>query len=104
MHSVFARGFLPLAMLGSVASFWYAYATGRDLQLAVIVPAAAILLVAMAAERRVPYRKDWAKGQGDTATDLLSTAVLFTLVDPMLKWLGRSWSPGCWREPHFPAW
>ncbi|WP_342113420.1 sterol desaturase family protein [Pseudoduganella sp. OTU4001] len=87
MNRAFLQGFLPLALLASLASFSYARAVGANLELAVIAPAVAALLLAMLAERRMPYRAAWGRPQGDVATDLASTALLFALVDPLLKWL-----------------
>ena len=88
MTALFLRAFLPLSLLASVGSFKYALATGGDLELAVIAPAIAVLLVGMLAERWLPYRDEWVRAQGDLGIDLTSTAVLFALVDPLLKWFG----------------
>lgn len=88
MRTAFPRTLLPLSLLASIASFWHAYANGGDLQRAVVLPAVGTLLIAVLAERRLPYRPAWNRSRGDLATDLTSTAVLFALVDPLLKWLG----------------
>lgn len=88
MTALFLRTFLPLSLLASVGSFMYALATGGDLELAVVVPAVAVLLIGMLAERRLPYRAEWSRPRGDFGVDLASTAVLLALVDPLLKWLG----------------
>ncbi|MGW8391626.1 sterol desaturase family protein [Pseudoduganella sp. HUAS MS19] len=88
MRSLFMRGFLPLSLAVSVASFWLALTHGGNLELAVVLPAVAALLVGTVAERRWPYRADWSRSRGDVATDLVSAGVLFAAVDPLLKWLG----------------
>ncbi|NRR29128.1 sterol desaturase family protein [Oxalobacteraceae bacterium] len=81
------RCLLPASLLASGLAFWYARETGGDLQLALALPAALILLAGMAAERLLPYRADWSVAQGDTRTDASSAALLFGVVDPALKWL-----------------
>jgi ornithine lipid hydroxylase len=88
MRSVFMRGFLPLSLMASVASFWFALGHGGNLELAVVLPALAIMLAAMLAERRWAYRADWSRSRGDAAADLASAGVLFAAMDPLLKWLG----------------
>jgi len=88
MRSLFMRGFLPLSLALSVASFWFALTRGGNLELAVVLPAVAVMLAGVAAERRWPYRAEWSRSRDDVATDLASAAVLFAAVDPLLKWLG----------------
>ena len=88
MRSLFMRGFLPLSLMASIGTFWLAAERGGNLELAVVLPAVAVMLSGMAAERRWPYRADWSRSRGDTATDLASAGVLFGIVDPLLKWLG----------------
>lgn len=88
LRRIFLRTFLPLALLASMASFSLARASGGNLELAVIVPAVAALLLALLAERSMPYRAEWRRPHGDVATDLASTVLLFALVDPLMKWLG----------------
>jgi len=88
MAAIFLQALLPLSILLSVGTFWYALATGGDLELAVLAPAVVVLLVSVLAERYVPYRSAWSRAQGDRSTDLVSTFVLIGLVDPLLKWLG----------------
>ncbi|WP_374582391.1 sterol desaturase family protein [Pseudoduganella sp.] len=87
VRRAFLRGFLPLALLASLASFAWARASGANLELAAIAPAVATLLVALLAERSMPYRAEWARPLGDVGTDLASALLLFALVDPLLKWL-----------------
>lgn len=87
LRLAFQRGFLALAVLASLASFGYARASGASLELAAIAPAVLTLLAALLAERSMPYRAQWARPRGDVGTDLASAALLFVLVDPLLKWL-----------------
>lgn len=88
MTALFLHAFLPLSLLAGVGSFSYALATGADLELAVVVPAVAVLLLSMLAERWRPYRAEWARARSNLGIDLASTTVLFALVDPVLKWQG----------------
>jgi sterol desaturase/sphingolipid hydroxylase (fatty acid hydroxylase superfamily) len=60
---------------------------GGNLELAVVIPSVLVLLAAALAERRMAYRSDWAASQGDLRTDATSAALLFAVVDPLLKWL-----------------
>ncbi len=87
MRNAISRGLLPLSLLASVGLFWHARAIGGNLQLATIVPAVAVLALAMACERLAPYRADWNLARGDTRTDATSAAMLFGVVDPLLKWM-----------------
>lgn len=87
LRNAFQRGFLPLAILASVATFALARATGGDVALAAVAPSAVTLLLALLAERVMPYRAQWTRSLGDTGTDLASALLLFALVDPLLKWL-----------------
>lgn len=86
MVSIFSGWLLPVSLLASGLTFWYAIETGSDLQLAVIIPAVLVLLAGMACERLLPYRADWNVARGDTRTDAISAAVLFGVIDPLLKW------------------
>lgn len=88
MPTLFLRLFLPASIIGSVGSFWLAYSTGRNLELAVVIPAVVALLIGVVAERLLPYRASWSRSSNDLGTDLTSMAVLLALVDPLLKWLG----------------
>lgn len=88
MPTLFLRLFLPASIIVSVGSFWLAYSTGRNLELAVLIPAVVTLLIGIAAERLLPYRASWSRSRNDLGTDLASMAVLLALVDPLLKWLG----------------
>jgi sterol desaturase/sphingolipid hydroxylase (fatty acid hydroxylase superfamily) len=82
-----SRLFLPAALMFSMTSFLIARARGGNLELAVIVPGALVLALAMLLERSMPFRSDWNRARGDLRTDLASAGVLFALVDPLLKWL-----------------
>jgi sterol desaturase/sphingolipid hydroxylase (fatty acid hydroxylase superfamily) len=87
MRFFVSRLFFPFAILVTMASFLYARATGAGLELAVILPSAAVLLLAMLFERLLPFRAEWNRPRGDARTDLTSAGVLFAVVDPALKWL-----------------
>jgi len=86
MTNLFLRLFLPMTITASIVSFWHAYATGRDLELAVLLPSFVALIIGAVAERWLPYRRDWSRPRGDVTTDLASMALLFGMVDPLIKW------------------
>lgn len=88
LRKAFLRALLPVSLLVSLASFWFAYATGGNLEAAVVLPAMATLVAGLLAERHMPYRAAWSRPHQDVGIDLASTAVLLVLVDPLLKWLG----------------
>ncbi len=87
MRFIISLALLPVSLLASCLTFWHARETGGDLELAVIVPAVLILLAGMACERLLPYRDDWNVARNDTRTDATSAAVLFGVIDPLMKWL-----------------
>jgi sterol desaturase/sphingolipid hydroxylase (fatty acid hydroxylase superfamily) len=81
------RLFLPLALALNIGVFLAVRHAGGNLELAVVIPSVLVLLAAALAERRMAYRSDWAASQGDLRTDATSAALLFAVVDPLLKWL-----------------
>jgi sterol desaturase/sphingolipid hydroxylase (fatty acid hydroxylase superfamily) len=87
MYQFVSRWLLPVSLSISCLAFWHARDSGANLELAVIVPAVLTLLAGIAFERRLPYRADWNVARGDTRTDAASAAMLFGIVDPLLKWL-----------------
>ncbi len=87
LKTILARCFLPLALMLSVGVFLAARRSGGNLELAVVIPSVLILVSASLAERQMAYRHDWKTGRGDLRTDITSAALLFAVVDPMLKWL-----------------
>lgn len=87
MQRAISHLFLPVALVATMASYLGVRALGGDLGLAVIVPSALVLLLAMLLERIMPFRADWNRPRGDVRTDLTSAGVLFALIDPLLKWL-----------------
>jgi sterol desaturase/sphingolipid hydroxylase (fatty acid hydroxylase superfamily) len=86
LKTILARIFLPLALALSVGVFLAARQFGGNLELAVVIPSVLILLSAGLAERAMAYRPDWKTGEGDLRTDITSAALLFAVVDPLLKW------------------
>lgn len=86
VKTLISRGFLPAALTLSIGAFLAAQRMGWNLELAVIVPSLLIVVAAAFAERRHAYRHDWNRGHGDLRTDITSAALLFTVVDPLLKW------------------
>ncbi|NEX63332.1 sterol desaturase family protein [Noviherbaspirillum galbum] len=87
MRYIVAKFFLPTAIAASLVSFLIAREIGGNLEMAVIVPSVAATLCAMGLERIWPARAEWNHAQDDLQTDLSSAAVLFGLIDPVLKWL-----------------
>ena len=85
-NSLFACSFLPAALILGVGSFLGARSFGINLELAVLVPNVLVLIIAAYAERRAAYRRDWATDRGDLRTDVASAALLFAVIDPLLKW------------------
>ncbi|HEY0586345.1 MAG TPA: sterol desaturase family protein [Pseudoduganella sp.] len=86
LKRLLTRYFLLAALVFSLGSFLAAKRAGISLELAVIVPNMLILVAAALAERRLPYRRDWAAERGDLRTDITSAALLFAVIDPLLKW------------------
>ena len=82
-----ARFFLPLALALNVGVFLAARRLGGSLELAVVVPSMLILVAAGFAERHMAYRPDWKTERGDMNIDIASAALLFAVIDPLLKWL-----------------
>lgn len=91
MNTLFARFFLPGALALNVGVFLASRQFGWNLELAVVIPSVLILAAAGMAERRMAYRADWKTGQDDLCTDVTSAALLFAVIDPMLKWLLPVW-------------
>ncbi|TGG93888.1 sterol desaturase family protein [Natronospirillum operosum] len=81
------RFLLPFLVMASMGAFLLARDIGADLDLVVMAATVAALLVAMAAERLIPFRRDWNRSHQDGKTDLTSAAVLVAAVEPMLKYL-----------------
>ncbi|MRV73521.1 hypothetical protein GJ700_17550 [Duganella sp. FT92W] len=88
MQHVISRWFFPGALLASCVSFVAARATGGNLELAVAIPAAVTLVLAMVLERVAPFRPEWNRDDSDTGTDWFSMAALLAVIDPVLKWAG----------------
>lgn len=86
LKRLLTRHFLLVALAFSIGSFLAAKSAGLSLELAVIVPNVLILVAAALAERHLPYRRDWAEDSGDLRTDVTSAALLFAVIDPLLKW------------------
>ena len=86
LNTLFARLFLPVALALNIVVFLVAREYGWSLELAVVIPSVLILLAAGFAEQFIAFRADWKKGQGDLGIDLSSAALLFAVVDPLLKW------------------
>lgn len=87
MFKTIVERYLLLAGLAlSLVSFMLARAVGANLELAVVLPNILLLIAAGIAERQMPYRHDWREGQGDLRTDITSAALLFAVLDPLLKW------------------
>lgn len=82
-----ARFFLPLALALNVGVFLAARRLGGNLELAVVIPSMLILVAAGFTERHMAYRPDWKTGKGDISIDIASAALLFVVIDPLLKWL-----------------
>lgn len=87
MNKLISRLLLPAAVMLSMTAFLAVRAAGGNLELAVVAPSVAILLLAMLLEQRMPLRAAWNRPHGDLGVDLTSAAVLFAVVDPALKWL-----------------
>lgn len=87
IKTLLARFFLPMALALNAGVFLVARKIGGSLELAVVIPSALILAAAGFAERSMTYRPDWKTRQGDLSTDITSAALLFAVVDPLLKWL-----------------
>lgn len=85
LKKAFERYLLAASLLLGVGSFAAARSLGWNLEIAVLIPNILILALAAALERLYPYRRAWRDGQGDFGTDATSAAVLFGLVDPLLK-------------------
>ena len=88
MRTMIARLLFPAALLASLLTFTLVHTAGGNLELAVVVPGAATLIVAMLLERYIPFQPDWNRARGDTRTDWTSMAALLAVVDPVLKWGG----------------
>ena len=86
LKALVARGFLPAALIVSVGSFLLARSSGINFELAVVVPNVLVLIAAALAERQAAYRRDWSTDKGDVHTDVTSAALLFAVIDPLLKW------------------
>ncbi len=79
------RYLMPMLIVISALLFGTSVGFGFPLELAVLASSALTLALAWVFERRLPYRKDWRKSQGDTCTDLASAAVVVGVLDPLLK-------------------
>lgn len=82
---VVSRSLLALSIIASVGAFLIARATGGPLETVVLLASIVVLVLGAALERVMPYRPEWNRSMGDTATDLSSAAVLIGAVDPLLK-------------------
>ncbi|KNZ32703.1 MAG: hypothetical protein AD742_09775 [Methylibium sp. NZG] len=85
MKLLVTRWFMLASVVGSVAAFAVARALGGPLEAVVLAAGGVVLVAAAVLERVAPFRKAWNEPAGDTATDVVSTAVLLGLVDPLLK-------------------
>ena len=88
MRFFISRLYFPLAIASSLAVFFTVRAKGGNLELAVVIPSLVAMLVGLALERRWPAHAAWNRPRHDIRTDLTSMAVLFAVVDPLLKWGG----------------
>jgi len=88
MQLIMTRWFFPTALLASIVSFFAVHAAGGNLELAVVLPGAVTLVLAMVLERLAPLRPEWNRADGDTGTDWFSMAALLAVIDPVLKWAG----------------
>ena len=87
MKHLLTRYLLAAVVALSVTAFGVAYATGLNLELTVLVATVLALVLAMTAERMIPFRSDWNRPHGDLATDFTSAVLLVGIVDPLLKYL-----------------
>ncbi|MBY0240909.1 MAG: sterol desaturase family protein, partial [Burkholderiaceae bacterium] len=88
MRTIVTHLFFPAALLASLVTFAVVHSVGGSLELAVVLPSAATLLLAMGLERRMPFEPAWNQARGDAGTDWCSMAALLAVVDPLLKWGG----------------
>lgn len=86
MKKMAERYFLAASLALSVGSFAVARSMDWNLEVAIVIPSILILLAAAVMERRQPYRRDWAIPRADLRTDTVSAALLFGVVDPLMKW------------------
>lgn len=101
MQSFVRRHLLALSILLGASSFALASLIGVSVEAAVTASTVATLLLAMLAERLIPYRRDWNSGRGDFKTDVTSAVVLVGVVDPLLKYFApilAIWAYGHWSK------
>ncbi|MCA0177600.1 MAG: sterol desaturase family protein [Proteobacteria bacterium] len=84
LHAL-SRHLYVLAVGGGAAVFAAGHALGWPLAPAIAAWSAAMLALGAGLERWLPFERAWMRGDGDTATDLWSAAVLVAAVDPLLK-------------------
>lgn len=85
MQCLLTRHLYALAAGGGAAVFAAGHALGWPMAPALTAWSAAMLALGAGLERWLPFEPAWQRGDGDTATDLWSAAVLVAAVDPLLK-------------------
>ncbi len=79
------RGFLPFAVLASLAAYASAIYMDFNADVAVTASSLTILFIAMVLERVIPHRADWNIPQGDRSTDWTSFAFIAAVAEPLAK-------------------
>jgi len=86
MKKMAERYFLAASLALSVGSFAVARNMDWNPEVAIVIASILILFATAVMERRQPYRLDWAIPRDDLRTDAISAALLFGVVDPLMKW------------------
>ncbi len=85
-------GLFPLTLFGGLSLMLMARYMGVSMELTALLVAVATMAIVYGAERSLPFRPDWNRGDGDVATDMLSLAVILALLEPLIKllslWIG----------------
>jgi ornithine lipid hydroxylase len=81
-----SRTSLLLIILCSFGIFIAARQAAMNLEMLVLFTTVASLIIAIAMERYLPFRKSWNVSADDIRTDLTSATVLLGAVDPLLKY------------------
>jgi len=85
---IFVSRWLFLILVSmSFGAFLFTRILGGDIELAVLLSTIIVLAIGIILERFLPYYKPWNKSKGDFKDDLVSTAVLFGVVAPFVKYV-----------------
>jgi ornithine lipid hydroxylase len=86
MKNFLSRTSFLLIVLCSFGIFMAGKQAAMNLEVLVLITTVASLIIAIAMERYLPFRKSWNVSADEIGTDLTSATVLLGAVDPLLKY------------------